>query len=254
MFSITIIIVILIVPFIVMPRDIRSQKVSPYYAVVRSVIVTMAVVMAMMAAAKMSGHPLYQGYHDYVEKITALVVEGGTYKNMPGIGRLSAADAGTALLAIYELMIKRIPGYVAAASLVVSYFNYIILSRNIGKNQPVQKMPPFRDFNYPQNIFLPMLAMYLGAWLLDRSGSSTGDVLYYSMSYLFDLVFVIQGASVMFTLCYIRKWPKAVAVIVVILFWNVYALRQALLLLGMFDLIFGMKRRLYQRAGMGDGR
>ena len=248
MILITIFLVIILVPFIVMPRDIKGDKTGPYMSVLKSVIVTLTAVLGLVIAAMISGHPLYDGLHSVTEQVVNVLINEGSYKNIPGFEQLSEADAKKSLLAVYDMMIKRLPAYIAAASLVISYFDYIMLSRSIRKRQPAQIMPPFRDFNYQGNVFLPMILMLLASWLIGKSGGTSAEILYLSINYIFDIAFAIQGASTIFTLCYVRKWPKAVAVITVIVFWNIYILRQALVILGMFDLVFGMKRLFYAKA------
>ena len=242
-------IILIIVPFITMPRDIKNGTVSPYYAVIKSVIITMAAVMVVMAVARASGHALYQTYQEYINDVSQGIASDENFKNMLGLGSASNAEALTTITAVYEMMAKRVPAYIVTMSLVLSYFVYTRLSRSAKKaGLPVQMMPKFKEFSLPPNCIMPMVIFYFIAVLMSRGEFPAGDFIYQNINYVFDLAFVLQGASVMFMMCDARKWPKAVAVLIVFIFWNMYMLRQALVILGMFDLIFGMKARVIMKA------
>ena len=70
------------------------------------------------------------------------------------------------------------------------------------------------------------------------------DLLYVNMDLIFDFVLSLQGISVVFMLFHMKKLPKAVAVIIIIVLWGTYMGRWMLVLLGMFDILLGLKTRI----------
>ena len=74
MFSLSLFLLIIVIPFVTMPRDIRSNSVSPYFAVVRAVLTTMVALIAVMAMAKFTGNPLFEMYHDSVVRISEAIL------------------------------------------------------------------------------------------------------------------------------------------------------------------------------------
>ena len=67
------------------------------------------------------------------------------------------------------------------------------------------------------------------------------------MDMLFNFVFSIQGVSVVLMFCHMKRVPKAVGVVIAVVMWMIYVGRMALLIIGMFDLILGLKRRIKGR-------
>ena len=70
------------------------------------------------------------------------------------------------------------------------------------------------------------------------------DLLYVNMDLIFDFVLSLQGISVVFMLFHMKKLPKTIAVIVIVILWGTYMGRWLLVLLGMFDIILGLKIRI----------
>lgn len=244
MLTLSLFLLIIVIPFVTMPRDIRKSSVSPYFTVLRSILTTMVALMAIMAMAKITGNPLFETYHDGIVKVCDNILNNENLRSMVGLSDVSDAKATDTLITLYDGMIMRMPGYLILITTIVSYFDYIILSRSFAKRQQVRLMPKFREFSFPNNIVMAMVVMYFLAWFMSKGDFPAGDAIYANINYLFDMVFAIQGAAVIFMFCHLKRMPKAVPVIAVIFFWNVYLLREMMLIIGMMDLIFGIRNFL----------
>ena len=48
--------------------------------------------------------------------------------------------------------------------------------------------------------------------------------------------------------CHMKRIPKAIGIIAAVILWMTYFGRMALLLIGMIDLVFGIKKRIQGRS------
>ena len=111
-------------------------------------------------------------------------------------------------------------------------------------NPGVRLMPKFREFTLPGGAIWGILIMYMVSWLMTSAEMLSDDLLYVNMDLIFDFVLSLQGISVVFMLFHMKKLPKAVAVIIIIVLWGTYMGRWMLVLLGMFDILLGLKTRI----------
>ena len=241
MFSLSLFLLIIVIPFVTMPRDIRSNSVSPYFAVVRAVLTTMVALIAVMAMAKFTGNPLFEMYHDSVVRISEAILNDSGLRDMVGLTDVDDAEAKKSLIEFYDKIAMKMPGYLLLLTTIVCYFDYIILSRSQAKRQPVQLMPKFKEFSFPSSTVMAMVIMYFLAWFISKGGMEGGESIFLNINYLFDMVFCIQGASVIFMYFDLKRVPKAVPVILIIFLWNAYLLRELVVIIGIMDLIFGLK-------------
>ena len=131
---------------------------------------------------------------------------------------------------------------------IISYLEYAILYRWLHKkDSSLRKMTPVRDFSMQRQAFLCWFGIYLLSYVISLTDFSAGQVLYSNMDYLFRMAFAYQGISFIFCFVYKKKWPKAIALIAVILIMTQSIGIMGLYLLGFFDLIFGLKGRVRDR-------
>ncbi|MBQ0078564.1 MAG: DUF2232 domain-containing protein [Eubacterium sp.] len=239
--TIIIAILILIVPYLVLPREIDKGDNSPYFSVLKSVIATLAAVLVFFAMVRMTGQGVYEIYRESVEQVVKVIAENGNLRGLFGVQDASQAVAEKQIMIYYDHILKQVPGYIVLMSTLVSYVDYIILSKSQSKRKSVQLMPKFKEFSFPPQTVTAMVLMYLIAFITNKMEMFPNDMIYVNINYVFDLVFVIQGVSVIFMWCSLRRWPRFVAVIIALLLWNFFMLRQILVLLGMIDMIFGVK-------------
>lgn len=251
LFTTLLILAVLIVPVISILIGIKQSGTSPYRAVLNSILATMTVALVIVVAASISGHGLFDTYHNYAVEASKIIIGDGNLSQMVGVSDMTNAKATKAIIALYDQIFSGTPGYLLLITTLISYFDYCILSRIFGGNR-VTAMPKFREFTFPQGIVMAMVIMYFVAFFLSKSGMTGGETIYQNVNYLFDLVFIIQGASCIFMICHTKRWPKVLAVILIIICWNIYILREAIVLVGMFDLIFNFKGIIILRQQLKD--
>ena len=115
------------------------------------------------------------------------------------------------------------------------------------KDPELRKMTPVREFSMRRQAFLCWFGIYLLSYLLTLTDFSAGQMVYANIDYLFRMAFAYQGISFIFYFVYMKKWPKAVALIAVILLMTQNLGVMGLYLLGFLDLVFGLKGRVRGR-------
>lgn len=241
-------ILILVVPYLVLPKEINKGDNSPYFSVLKSIMATLMGVLIFFVIIRCTGHGLYEIYHDSVSRVVKVIAENPDMKQFFGVSGVSEAAAEKQIMLYYDNLLKLVPGYILLLSTLVSYVDYIVLSKSQSKHKSVQLMPKFKEFNFPPQTVTAMVIMYLAAMLINKSGAFPNDFIFANINYLFDLVFVIQGVSVIFMWCSLRRWPKFIAIIIALVFWNFFMMRQILVIIGMIDLIFSIKGFLIFKA------
>ena len=231
----------LIMPFIVMPKYIRTGIISPYKAVVLSMLGTTTLAVVIFIVAEISG----VGVYEQLYKVTELVVDQAATNPMMiemfDSAGISEADRATALMNAYDYGLMRLPSSIMFMATIVSYIAYIIVSSIIGRKHDVKRMPKFREFSFPHGAGMAIMLMYLISWLLMGADLEVGVPLYTNINVMFDLLFSIQGIAVVFMFFHFKKVPQAVSVIVSGIMWFTSIGRMFLVLMGMADLFLGVR-------------
>lgn len=104
--------------------------------------------------------------------------------------------------------------------------------------------PPFREFKLPVSVIWYYLAGLLLIWV-NPDTSSLLNQIGLNLYYLLGMLLILQGFSFLFYVSYVKEWPKAVPVLLVILsiFLSsvfLYIIR----ILGIIDLGFSLRNRI----------
>lgn len=244
MYLLLIFFLILIIPFLVMPGHITAGKKSPYEAIVSSVLIICCGAVIVFMAASMLGKGVFSQLHDFVVDISKVAANDPMVIKALKFENLSAAERVTMVTKVYDAALKLLPSFIVMAGTIVSYIAYIILSKSLSKRSAVKLLPRFREFSFPSGMVLALIIMYMVSWLLTSSGTFSDNSFYVNIDVLFDFVFFIQGMSVVFMLFYVKRIPKAFALILSILMWYIFIGRTIFVMLGMLDLILGFKARM----------
>lgn len=234
----------LAIPFIIMPRYIRQGNISPYSAIVASILMITVFATVVFLVAELSG----EGVYEQIYKITNLVSEQAANNtaliesfDMAGISEAERVDI---INNIYRQGIMRIPVTIMFWAAIASYIAYIILSNIMGNKHAVQKMPKFREFSFTNGTAMAIMAMYIIAWIMMEAGAAAGEALYANINMLFDLVFSIQGIAVVFMFFHFKRVPQAISVVVSGVMWITSIGKVFLVLLGMADLFLGIRKMM----------
>lgn len=248
MYLLIIFFLILVVPFIVMPRYITKHR-SPYEAVLMSDAVICAAAALIFMLQAVTGEGMFTQLHDAVQSAAGTVANDSNVIEFLGMEDLSAGERKELVIGLYDGVFKLLPVGIMILGAVVSYIVYIVMSVSLNKRAPVELMPKFREFSVPNSAVFVLIGMYLLIWMLTATGTFEDNSFYVNMDLLFDFVFFLQGMSVVFMLFYMKHIPRGFALALCIVLWNIYIGRTMLVVIGMFDVIFGLKGKMLANNG-----
>ncbi|MGG1688644.1 YybS family protein [Heyndrickxia ginsengihumi] len=124
------------------------------------------------------------------------------------------------------------------AIFILMLINYPI-AKKFGIRVP--KWKPFREFNLPKNFqwyFLTflILSLFFGKYLHGFLSTALLNILF-----IFLILMILQGFSLICYYGYIKKWPKAILVFIVIITLIYSPLLYAVIMLGIIDLGFNLR-------------
>lgn len=237
-----------IIPFLVMPKHIKMGIIPPYRIVLLSVlgISVMAVIVFMVAA--ITGEGVYAQMHELFTLASEEMVKNPEMMEAFSIKDLGQEETAKMLVNMYNIGLIRIPATIMFTGAIVSYIAYIILSRLMSKKTEVKKMPKFREFSFPQGTAMAMMLMYFISWGMMGAEMQVGEMMYANVSMIFDLVFSLQGIAVVLMFFHFKRIPQAIGVVVSGFMWFTSIGKMFLVLIGMVDMIFGLRIRMGSKA------
>lgn len=234
-----------IIPLVFLPTMIKKGTESPYRTVLYAALISSAAALAVFAAAAMTGESVYSQLNSAIRGMADTLAGDDSIADMLNMGDAAADERADMYVNLYQEVFKSLPASIMTFNAVIAYFEYIILSRTMKvKNTGVRLMPKFREFSLPAGAIWGIMIMYLISWIMAEAEMLPNDLLYVNMDLIFDFVLSLQGISVVFMLFHMKKLPKTIAVIVIVILWGTYMGRWLLVLLGMFDIILGLKIRI----------
>ncbi|MDO4746098.1 MAG: DUF2232 domain-containing protein [Bacillota bacterium] len=234
----------LIIPFLVMPKHIKLGILPPYRVVLLSIIGIGVMAAVIMMMASLGGQGLYAQMHEMVKVVSEAAASNPAIVEALSAGDMSEAEITAMLVQFYDAGLLRLPVTILFLGAIVSYVAYIILSRIIGRKQEVKRMPKFREFTFGHGTAMAMMIMYVVSWLMMNAEAGIGEMMYANINMLFDLVFAFQGIAVVMMFFHFKKIPQALAVIVSIVMWVTSIGKMFLVLMGIADLILGLRIRM----------
>lgn len=146
------------------------------------------------------------------------------------------------------LMIYKIPSMMVIAGLAFAWITQWIGHKVINKMEgETLKFPPFREFTLPTSL----IWYYFAGIILLLMFPSPDDSLYLvadNLTTLAGVLLALQGLSFIFFFVYIKKWPKFIPIIVIVLFvLQPLLLLYPLRILGIIDLGLQLRDRLTKK-------
>ena len=71
-----------------------------------------------------------------------------------------------------------------------------------------------------------------------------GQVVYFNVTLLVEFIFALQGIGIILLWTHLRKIPKVVPIMVIVVLWLTPIGKTILFLLGLADLFFGLRKRI----------
>lgn len=248
MYLLIIFFLILIIPFLVMPRYITKSR-SSYEAVIMSDIVICAAAAVIFMVQSITGDGMFTQLHNGVQDIAGVVAKDSNVISLLGMEELSAGERTDLVVRLYDEVFKLLPVSILIFGAVMSYIVYILLSRSLNRRSPVNLMPKFREFSVPSGAVFVLIGIYLLVWMLTATETFSDNSYYVNIDLLFDFVFFLQGMSAVFMLFYLKRIPSGFALVLCIVLWNIYIGRTMIVVIGMFDVIFGLKGKMLANNG-----
>lgn len=234
----------LIIPFLVMPKMILDGRQSPYRIVLNATIVISAMATLVLMAAALSGVGLYAQMQDMVDVMSTEAAKNSAAIGAFDLAGISEEERAGMFQQVYSNALVVFPVSIMFTGAVVSYLVYLVLSRILSKRANVQRMSKFREFSFPHGAGTAVMFMYLTSWILTETGVLADAMFYANINVLFDLVFSLQGIAVVLMFCHLKRVPSAVGIIAVIVLWSTVFGEMMLILLGLFDLMIGIRSRM----------
>ena len=249
MYLLLIYFLILVVPIAVMPGYIRTGKMSPYRTVMQATLIVTVMTVILFMVASMTGEGIFAQLQELIDDMAKDLAKNPMIEDSLNLASVSKADRVEVISAIYKSAFAVMPATIMAMSVVVSYIEYIIISKIMSRRvATVRRMPKFREFTWPGSALMGIMGMYLLSWLLTKTGVFADSMVYMNIDFLFNFMFSLQGVSVVLMFCHMKRIPKAIGIIAAVILWMTYFGRMALLIVGMIDLVFGIKKRIQGRS------
>ncbi len=249
MYLLLIYFLILVVPIAVMPGYIRTGRMSPYRTVMQATLIVTVMTVIVFMVASMTGEGIFAQLQELIDDMAKELAKNPMIEDSLNLASVSKADRVEVISAIYKSAFAVMPATIMAMSVVVSYIEYIIISKIMSRRvTTVRRMPKFREFTWPGSALMGIMGMYLLSWLLTKTGVFADSMVYMNIDFLFNFMFSLQGVSVVLMFCHMKRIPKAIGIIAAVILWMTYFGRMALLIIGMIDLIFGIKKRIKGRS------
>lgn len=249
MYLLLIYFLILVVPIAVMPGYIRTGKMSPYRTVMQATLIITVMTVIVFMVASMTGEGIFAQLQELIDDMAKDLAKNPMIEDSLNLASVSKADRVEVISAIYKSAFAVMPATIMAMSAVVSYIEYIIISKIMSRRvATVRRMPKFREFTWPSSALMGIMGMYLLSWLLTKTGVFADSMVYMNIDFLFNFMFSLQGVSVVLMFCHMKRIPKAIGIIAAVILWMTYFGRMALLIVGMIDLVFGIKKRIQGRS------
>jgi uncharacterized protein YybS (DUF2232 family) len=106
---------------------------------------------------------------------------------------------------------------------------------------------PFRDLNLPKSILWYYLITMIAAMFMQPEKGTYWFWVISNLSVILQMLMVLQGVSLVFYVTHVKRYPKAVPIIVIILIFLLPFVLYIVRILGIIDLGFDLRKRLGEK-------
>ncbi|MEI5908385.1 YybS family protein [Bacillus spongiae] len=171
-----------------------------------------------------------------------------SYGIVERMGQTPDPKAIESMESMVDLMKALVPSIFVIMSvmsvLIWMLLNFPIMKR-FGVNVP--KFQPFHKMMLPKSILWYYLITLVISLFISVEPGSYGYFALVNLSFIFQLLLILQGFSFLFYWSYSRGWSKAIPVSLTIFFLIFYPLLFIIRLLGIIDLGFNLRQRLQHK-------
>lgn len=208
---------------------------APYTAVMDGTLSASLASIVFFIAAALSGNPLGVALQSFLD--TGLASMAG-----------ALGDQTDVYKAALNLFVTLFPSSVLIGGAIAAYLEYQILSRVVKRVDGASlRMPPLREFSWPRQGIYGWMLMFLLAYLVRAGGFPAGEGLLLNIENIFQSAFALQGTACLLMVLIMRRVPKGLAGGLAVAAWILPYGKMALFLLGLADIMFGIRMRISQR-------
>lgn len=147
-----------------------------------------------------------------------------------------------------DIIISGFPSTVLLMGAVVSYLEYVILSKFVKNgDKGAWQMARLREFSWPRNGIYGWLLIFFLSWVTGLTGFPGSDLVMLNVQNIFESVFALQGTSLLLMFFFMKKTPRGLGPFLAVLAWLMPMGKSLLFLLGIADIMFGLRNRISQR-------
>jgi uncharacterized protein YybS (DUF2232 family) len=225
---------IVIFPIASLVQCIR-RGLNPYYGVLNASVAVGVGSLLIFIFANMSGTSV------------AAELEASYEAYMPML--LQAFPDQEALLRqTIDVIISGFPSTILLMGAVASYLEYLILSKFVRNGEKgAWQMARLREFAWPRSGIYGWLLVFILSWLTGLTGIQGGDLVMLNVQNIFEAAFALQGTSLLLMFFFMKKTPRGIGPALAVLAWILPLGKSVLFLLGIADIMFGLRTRISQR-------
>lgn len=222
-----------------------KKKTAPYRAVVEGIVAGLMGAVFFMILSSVSGSSVFEEMQESIDYMAKTLASNPTMTEAMGMEKSTQGEKIALYTSIYKVAADLIPSTIGIMTAIASYIEYNILNRILRIKDPsLLPMSKFREFNLPRNMMFGWVVIYAVSWVLTEIELFSSNILFMNLTALFNFTFCIQGISLLFKFAYVKKAPKAIAVILALFLMASSMGKLVLMILGFADLILGLKRKL----------
>ena len=160
----------------------------------------------------------------------------------------SFPDQEVALRQIIDIAISDFPSTILLMGAVAAYLEYLILSKFVRNgDRGAWQMARLREFSWPRTGIYGWLLIFVMSWLVGLTGFPDGDLVMINVQNIFEAAFALQGTSLLLMFFFMKKVPRGLGPVLAIVAWIFPMGKSVLFLLGIADIMFGLRTRISQR-------
>jgi len=153
-----------------------------------------------------------------------------------------------ALRQIMDIAISNFPSTILLIGAVVAYLEYLILSKFVRNgDRGAWQMARLREFSWPRNGIYGWLLIFFMSWIVGLTGFPDGDLVMPNVQNIFEAAFALQGTSLLLMFFFMKNVPRGLGPVLAIAAWILPMGKSVLFLLGIADIMFGLRTRISQR-------
>ncbi|MDI6705006.1 MAG: YybS family protein [Bacillota bacterium] len=164
----------------------------------------------------------------------------GIYKNL-GIDRVE--DINNMFMTSLQMLKVTLPALLISASVLDSFLNYSVARLILRRFKlSLDPLPSFGEWRFPNNISLGFLLLVALTFIGGYLGLENTQVIMSNIFLLFNMVFLIQGLSLIYYFLTVKGVAKAIKVFLLVIIMFNQTLAMGAVFAGLLDVIFDFRK------------